>query len=330
MKKSSYELTRRTFVQGMAGLAFSSATLAARKNDKPSAPSTQWIAACRDSLLKVTKKPDCWSAMKELGVTGVEVEVDPALAYPALYGPDKTHSLASPSGLQSLKDRFSEEGLAITAFLMNNRFDERLDEELQWTRKLVKAAQELDVKVIRIDIVSGRTKGEEFFTFAVKVCRQLCDIAQGTSVAYGIENHGSTTNDPQFLQRLFDAVDSPHIGLTLDTANFYWYGHPLDDLYKNFERFAPKVFHTHCKSIRYPQDKKNVRRPMGWEYAKYACPIYEGDIDFERVAAILRKANYRGDLCLEDESIGKYPEAEQTEVLKKEIALLKNLGRMEA
>ena len=47
----------------------------------------------------------------------------------------------------------------------------------------------------------------------------------------------------------------------------------LDELYKNFERFAPKVFHTHCKNIRYPEDKKNVRRPMGWEYDKYACPI---------------------------------------------------------
>jgi len=330
MKKSPCELTRRTFVKGMAGLAISSATIAAQRNDKSSARSGRWIAACRDSLLKTTKKPDCWSAMKELGVAGVEVEVDPALACPALYGPEKTYNLATDSGLQALKDRFSEEGLAITGFLMHNRFDERLDEELEWNRKLVKAAQELGVKVIRIDIVSRRTKGEEFFSFAVKVCKQLCDITEGTSVAYGIENHGNTTNDPAFLQRLFDAVDSPHLGLTLDTANFYWYGHPLDDLYKNFERFAPKVFHTHCKSIRYPEDKKNVRRPMGWEYGKYACPIYEGDIDFRKVAAILRKANYRGALCLEDESLEKYPEAERTEVLRKEIALLKNLGKMEA
>jgi len=327
VKTSPYELTRRTFVQGMAGLAFASSSLAAGKSDRPSTP---WIAACRDNLLKVTKKPDCWSAMKELGVAGVEVEVDPALTCPSLYGADKTYSLATALGLRALKDRLSKEGLAVTSFLMSNRFDERLDEELDWTRKLVKAAQELDVKVIRIDVVSRRTKGEEFFSFAVKVCKQLCDIAQGTSVRYGIENHGSTTNDPQFLQRLFDAVDSPHLGLTLDTANFYWYGHPLDELYKNFERFAPKVFHTHCKSIRYPEDKKNVRRPMGWEYGKYACPIYEGDIDFQKVTAILRKANYRGALCLEDESLGKYPEAEQTEVIKREIALLKKLGRMEA
>jgi len=330
MKNASYTLNRRTFVQGMAGLALGSAALAAQGTNRRTAKPGRWPAACRDNLLKVTMKPDCWSAMKELGIAGVEVEIDTSMACPSLSSADKTYSLATASGLQEVKNRFSAEGLVIAAFLMNNRFEERLDEELAWTRKVVKAAQELDVKAIRIDVVPRRTKGDEFLAFAVKACKQICEIAQGTSVRYGIENHGNTTNDPQFLQKLFDGVDSPHLGLTLDTANFYWYGHPLDELYKNFERFAPKVFHTHCKSIRYPEDKKNVRRPMGWEYGKYACPIYEGDIDFQRVAAILRKANYQGALCLEDESLEKFPEAERTEVLKKEIVLLKKLGRMEA
>ena len=324
---SSYELTRRSLLQGAAGLMLSSAVQAGPKAEVPSASSKPWFIACRDSHLKATGKPDSWSALKEIGAAGVEVEVSPDLTCPALYAPNETYSLATASGIAALKDKLAGQGLVVTGFLMHNRFDERLDEELEWTRKLVKAAGALDVKVIRIDIVSRKTKGEEFHAFAAKLCKQLCAITDGTSVRYGIENHGSVTNDPQFLQRLFDAVDSPHLGLTLDTANFYWYGHPLDELYKNFERFAPKVFHTHCKSIRYPEDKKNVRRPMGWEYAKYACPIYEGDIDFRKVAAILRKAGYSGDLCLEDESLEKFPEAERAEVLKKEIAMLKNLGQ---
>ena len=100
---------------------------------------------------------------------------------------------------------------------------------------------------------------------------------------------------------------------------------PLDKLYGIFERFAPKAFHTHCKSIRYPEDRKNVQRPMGWEYGKYCCPIYEGDIDFQRVTAILRRADYRGDLCIEDESLGKFPESERADVVKKEVDLLRNL-----
>jgi len=322
---SSYELTRRSLLQGAAGLMLSSAVQAGPKAEVPPASSKSWIVACRDGHLKATGKSDSWSALKEIGAAGVEIEVDLALACPALYAPNETYSLATASGIAALKDKLAGQGLVVTGFLMHNRFDERLDEELEWTRKLVKAAGALDVKVIRIDIVSRKTKGEEFQAFAAKLCKQLCAITDGTSVRYGIENHGSVTNAPQFLQRLFDAVDSPYLGLTLDTANFYWYGHPLNELYKNFERFAPKVFHTHCKSIRYPEDKKNVRRPMGWEYAKYNCPIYEGDIDFRKVAAILRKAGYSGALCLEDESLEKFPEAERAEVLKKEIAMLKNL-----
>lgn len=324
--RTSHNITRRGFIKGAAGLCFSTRTLAAKQHGPVSVQAKPWVIACRDNLLKPTQKPDSFSAMKELGVTGVEVEVNLDLTCPVLYHPVKKYSLATASDIQVLKENLSKNGHVITAFLMHNRFDERLEEELEWTRKLVNAAQKLDVKVLRIDIVPRRTQREEFLPFAIRVCKQLCDIVEGTSIRYGIENHGSITNDPEFLQKLFDGVGSPHLGLTLDTANFYWYGHPLNELYKIFERFASRAFHTHCKSIRFPRNKRNVRRPMGWEYNKYSSPIYEGDIDFSKVAAILRKADYRGALCLENETLGKYPEDRHAEILKKEIVLLRNLN----
>jgi len=309
------------------GLMLTNVALANRRNNLSPTQSKPWIISCRDSLLQAAKKPDCWSAMKWLGVTGVEIEVNPELACPVLYHPEKKFSLATASDIQILKDDLSGNGLSITAFLMHNRFDERLEEELEWTGKLVNAAQKLDTKVIRIDVVPRRTQREEFLPFAVKACRQLCDIVEGTSIRYGIENHGGITNDPDFLQRLFDGVGSPNLGLTLDAANFYWYGHPLDELYKILERFAPKAFHTHCKSIRFPENRRNTQRPMGWEYNRYSAPVYEGDIDFSKVAEILRKVNYQGDLCLENESLGKYPENQHAEILQKEIALLRKISK---
>jgi sugar phosphate isomerase/epimerase len=326
MMESSHKITRRCFVRGAAGLALSSAVLPGCKRDTSSTPSEKWVFACRDNLLKWTNKPDSFSAMKALGVTGAEVQVDLDLTCPTLYAPNKAYSLATASGIQALKEDLDENGLVITSFLMHNRLDERLDEELAWMSKLVKAAQKLGVKVIRIDVVPRRIKErEDFVPFIVKACKQLCDIIEGTAIRYGIENHGSTTNDPVFLEQLFDGVGSSHLGLTLDTANFYWYGHPLDKLYAIFERFASKAFHTHCKSIRYPEDKKNVQRPRGWEYGKYCCPIYEGDIDFQKVVGILRRAGYQGDLCIEDESLSKFPEDERADVVKKEVALLRSL-----
>lgn len=313
-------------MKSTAGLMLTNMALAGQRNNLSSARSKPWIIACRDGLLEATKKPDCWSAMKWLGVTGVEIEVNTELACPVLYHPKKKYSLATASDIQILRDDLSRNGLFVTAFLMHNRFDERLEEELEWTGKLVNAAQKLDTKVIRIDVVPRRTQGEEFLPFAIKACRQLCDIVEGTSIRYGIENHGSITNDPDFLQRLFDGVGSPNLGLTLDAANFYWYGHPLDELYKILERFAPRAFHTHCKSIRFPENKRNIQRPMGWEYNQYSAPVYEGDIDFSKVAEILRKVNYQGDLCLENETLGKYPENQHAGILQKEIALLRKIS----
>ena len=75
---------------------------------------------------------------------------------------------------------------------------------------------------------------------------------------------------------LFAGVGSKRLGLTLDTGNFYWYGHPLSKVYELYEMFASRVFHTHCKSIGYPAEEREKQRPMGWQYVKYHGPIYSG------------------------------------------------------
>jgi sugar phosphate isomerase/epimerase len=320
----SIALSRRNFIKttGLAlsaGMLTSAAPLLAAEKKK-------WPAGCRDLYLKIAGQPDSWSCMKALGAEGTEVCVEQNLTCAYLFHPQHNYTLATADGIQVLKDDVAASGSRITAFMMSNRFDEQLEKELESARGLVKAAQQLGVQTIRIDVVPRKLARDQFLPFAVDVCKRLCAIAEGTPVRFGVENHGTITNDPQFLEKLFDGVGSDKLGLTLDCANFYWWGHPVKDLYPIYEKFAPRVVHTHCKSIRYPADKKNVRREIGWEYAKYNCPIYEGDLDFKRIIGILRKANYQGDLCVEDESLGKYPANQQADVMRKEIALLKRLA----
>jgi len=84
------------------------------------------------------------------------------------------------------------------------------------------------------------------------------------------------------------------------------------------------VFHTHCKSIKYPADQRERQRPMGWRYGEFTCPIDQGDIDFHRVVKILRDAGYRNDLCVEDESLGKLPEADLAATVAREIQYLRS------
>ncbi len=309
--------TRFLLAAGLAGLpgqAFTAVTPA------------RWPVAIRDAHLKLTGQPDCWAAMKLLEVSGVEVEINEQMLCPSLYHPARPYRLGTPDGIRALRDDLATHGATLTAFCMHNRLDERLEQEVEWTRKVVRAAHQLGAHVIRIDVVPHKTPADQVLPFAVKACKQLCEAADGTPVRFGIENHGRVTNDPQFLDKLFDGVGSARLGLTLDALNFYWFGHPLDELYPIYEKFASRAFHTHCKSAHYPADRRNTRRPIGWEYEKYAAPIYEGDIDYPRVVAILRKAAYQGDLCLENECLTKFPAAERADVLKKEIAMLKGLA----
>jgi sugar phosphate isomerase/epimerase len=285
-----------------------------------------WIISIRDVHLRMTGETSCWEAMKRLGVAALEVQVNDELACPNLVEPGKSHRLASPDDRKALRDAFGEQGARITALCMSNRLEERLEREVAWTRRVAEAAEDLGVQAVRIDVVADRMRGNQFLPFAIRACKQLCEAVQGTSVRLGIENHGRFTNDPAFLQRLFDGVGSDRLGLTLDAMNLYWFGHPLDQVYAICETFAGRAFHTHCKNLRYPEDRRNVRRPMGWEYEKHAAPVYDGDVDFGKIAAILRKAGYAGDLCLENECLGRFPKDQHASILAREIAALRELA----
>ena len=282
----------------------------------------RWELSCRDNLLTMIGAPNCWEAMDKLGITGVESNAARGFSSNNFFG-DKKYDMATDLGLKELKADLKANKKHITAFLMGNKLEENLEEELKYASQVVNACEILKVPAIRIDVYPSKSSKEDFLPIAINACKELCKLVKGTKIRYAIENHGSVTNDPEFLERLFDGVNSDKLGLTMDTANFYWYGHPLRDIYAMFARFADRAYHTHCKSIKYPDDKKNIQRPMGWEYGKYAAPIDEGDIDFHQVAEILKKAKYKADMCLENEIVGRHTNSEDRYVeLKREIDYL--------
>jgi sugar phosphate isomerase/epimerase len=320
-------LTRRQFVQHsslvLAGLG-AGALRPARS--LAAAPTPHLCVASRDAMLRYMGQTDCWAAMKAMGVDGVEVSVRDDLSLPGLQHPEKKYTLADEAGIAQLKADLQAAGRRITALCMYNKFEEQPDREVELGTKAALAAQAIGAKAIRIDVVAHKLPNPEFLELAVATLKKLIVATESTGVSFGIENHGHTSNDPEFLQPLFDRVGSPRLGLTLDTGNFYWFGHPLSKMYQLFERFAPRVVHTHCKSINYPAEQREVQRPMGWEYVKYTCPIDKGDIDFARVVQVLRKAGYSNDLCIEDESLRSFSPEEQAAVLTREARYLREMA----
>jgi len=318
--------SRRQFLDASGRLLAGLGTASLLSSRAAAAPASKRLTlATREVLLPRTPGADCWTVLKSIGAEGVEATIQEDLSLPALFHPRRKYTAATPSGIEQLVDDMKAAGCRITALCTYNRFDDRPDFEIQWGTKVARAAQALGAKAVRIDVVPHKMAAESFLGLCAQTLKRLLQATESTGVAFGIENHGATTNDPEFLRPLFERVGSKRLGLTLDTGNFYWYGHPLSKLYELYEEFATRVFHTHCKSIHYPAQDRQRRRPIGWEYAKYHCPLDQGDIDFRRVIGILVKAGYQNDLCIEDESLGKCSPAERIAVLAREVRYLKDL-----
>ncbi len=330
------ETTRRGFLKGSAAVMAMGATpmTGLGKAADGSAKGSAWTIACRDAHLREVRDAkgkvlDTWPAMKAIKVEGVEAYVNfENYSCDVLIADGKAYSVADKAGIARLAGDLKSEKLKISAFCLHNQFDVRPEEEIKFTIKVSEIAAEMGIGAIRVDIVPRKFKAEDkaFLELAIDCMKKVVAGTKDLPVRYGVENHGHATNKPEFLRPLFGGVGSERFGLTLDTANFYWYGWPLDELYRIYDEFAATACHTHCKSVNYPEEKRNEQRPIGWEYGKYNCPVYKGDIDFKKVAAILKKNRYRGSLCIENESLGKFDEAERGEVLKKEAAMLRDVA----
>ena len=142
----------------------------------------------------------------------------------------------------------------------------------------------------------------------------------------GIENHGFQGNNLAFQLNVYKVVGSDRLGSTMDTGNFYWRGYPLSEVYGILTILAPYTKHTHLKNIKYPAELRETTREAGWEYGAYCCPLEEGDIDHGKVLQILKAGGYTGDVCIEDESVGKFPTVqERIAVLERDVAHVKSI-----
>jgi sugar phosphate isomerase/epimerase len=278
--------------------------------------------AIRDAMLKEASGQSIFETLKTTGSSAIEINVLSDGSYNNLVLEDGSTPYSN-SNTSELKERLDKEGVRVAALLMGTDFSgEDADEHVEWAKRTIQAAHELGAPAVRIDTATRNqdiSVDEVRDNFVRRISKVLQDTAS-TGIGLGIENHGRISNDPKFLDEVFAAVGDDRLGMTLDIANFYWWGHPLDELYPILERFAPYARHTHMKNIDYPQDMMNQRREIGFEYGRYAAPIYEGNIDIKRVIGILKTAGYTHSLCIENEALKKAAEGEERiDVLRREV-----------
>ena len=108
-------------------------------------------------------------------------------------------------------------------------------------------------------------------------------VAQKRGILIGLEPHQQYSKHPDGLDRIFNLVASPAIGINFDTGNSYLCGH---DPYEWLERIGDRLVHLHAKDISITQSDKERGKVTG---TPVGCACGEGVIDWARVVKIVKK-----------------------------------------
>ena len=161
----------------------------------------------------------------------------------------------------------------------------------------VKSFDEFMAKRGQEPALAGHTE-EEAFKWCIDSIEKCIPRAEELGVLLALENHWGLGSTPEGMLRIMKAVDSPWLQLLLDTGNF------LEDPYDKLAMIAPHACFVQAKTYF-----------GGGEW-------YSLDLDYNRIADILKKVNYQGYLSLEFE--GK--EAPESGVRKSVEMLRKAFG----
>jgi sugar phosphate isomerase/epimerase len=170
-------------------------------------------------------------------------------------------------------------------------------------------AKILGTDLLRIDAGWPRESEDEakWLKAVVEGMNACSDFADAMNVRFALDNHGITTNKAEFQLEVLSQVNSPRLGLNLDTMNYRWFGHDLETIDRYYDMVAPRVFHVHLKDGRGSRDKY-VGTALG-----------EGEIHLDHAVSCLRRAGYQGAWCAEYEG----PRAESAEGYRKCLAWMR-------
>ncbi len=187
--------------------------------------------------------------------------------------------------LLSVKRHAFLRGVTISGTAVGNTFTHsdpaKKANEIASVKKWVDWAAVLGAPHIRV--FAGSPQKGQTIDQAKKVCIESLEecgqYAGAKGIFLGIENHGGIVANPNDLLEIVKAVQSPWVGINLDTANFH-----TTDVYADIAQCAPYAVNVQIKSEIHPKGQKKQ------------------DADFARLAQILRESKYQGFVVLEYEA----------------------------
>ena len=214
-----------------------------------------------------------------------------------------------PGYVQQLKQRAFVNGLDLCGLSTHQGFVSpdaaKRQENIDRTIHSIELAYQLGIPTMRVNTgrwgtsksfddlmanrgIEPRLKGytdEDAFGWVIDSLEKCLPVAEKCGVTLGLENHWGLGRTPEGVLRIVDAVDSPWLQCTLDTGNF------LEDPYDRLEKMAPQTVFVQAKTY-------------------FGGGIwYSLELDYPRIAKMLRRHNYRGYVSLEFEGHESYQTA---------------------
>jgi L-ribulose-5-phosphate 3-epimerase len=144
-------------------------------------------------------------------------------------------------------------------------------------RKWVDVAAKLGAGHIRVfggNVPEGRSE-EEAAGWVADVLERSCEYAGSNGVILGLENHGGITLRASRIIEIVKKVNSPWVGINLDTGNF------RDDPYEQIDMCLPYAVNAQFKTeMKYADGREE---PSDWEriVKQFAAAGYKGYLALE-------------------------------------------------
>ena len=155
----------------------------------------------------------------------------------------------------------------------------------EYLKQAIRFAAECGAPVINTDEGPKPewTTVEEDHVLMRYVLREATAVAEARGILIGLEPHQQYSKTPAGLDRIYDLVDSPVIGINFDTGNSYLSG---EDPIGWLEHVNDRLVHLHAKDISITQSDAERGKVTG---TPVGCACGEGVIDWAKVIEVCKR-----------------------------------------
>ena len=160
------------------------------------------------------------------------------------------------------------------------------DVSTDYLRQAVRFSAEAGCPIVITDDGPARPSWggpEEHHVLMRYALEEAAAAAEPRGITIGLETHAEYTATPAALERTKALIDSPAIGINLDTGNSFLSG---NDPHVWLEDSIEDVVHVHAKDI----SAQDAERYRGKRRGMLGCACGDGVIDWTRIVEICRRA----------------------------------------